>query len=120
MSHRYHNPQAKTKGFTPLGVLETGDGMELRYELYALPASTPNEITLGARYGNRESDYVSGYAYRYHNEWQIMGGLPIAVAAARFFARVYPKSVQNPPKKGPKMRADSSMGVPWGHTSRKP
>lgn len=62
---QFHNPWQCSEGFLYLGAVDSNFyGPERRYELYSLNAtlwaSTVTSWSVGARFGNREHEYVSG------------------------------------------------------------
>lgn len=83
---RYTNPFSPRKDFVYLGQYSEPSNPERVYDLYALTNNgTPGEISLGARYSDRDSYYLSGFLLkRDFGIYDFTGQLPIAVAAIRY------------------------------------
>ena len=80
----YENPWAVEEFFVDLGQF-VYEGVY--YDLYARLDNLPHEVRFGARYGNKDHEYISGFAnYDELAEWQFFGSLQVAVAAIRLFA----------------------------------
>ena len=100
-TQRWTNPWGECDNFIDLGQYDVGRGHGGvdRYDLYALPyhGEQKHTIDFGARYGPAGEHYLSGAAYWDNNrqEWDIMGGQEILMAAARYFANHHQKVTQN-------------------------
>jgi len=79
---KYYNPWSTDPTFVNLGELKIGADV---YDLYALESS--GDISFGARYGDKASEYLSGVAFHRNRKWRLYGSsLPVTTAMARYFA----------------------------------
>jgi len=88
----FTNPWADDARFIDLGEykFQDAEGVPHFYELYALTGTSKKTISFGARYADEPQAYMSGSADRIKDTWEFtMGGSPLLMAAARFFANHY-------------------------------
>lgn len=86
MKPRWRNPYADSPGFIDLGRLDIGGHYPVNADLYVFPSSNGDSLHFGGRHSDDPPDYTSGSCSRTESGWEILGGLVIQTAAARFFA----------------------------------
>ena len=89
---KFTNPWEEQEGFINLGTYTFPGGSSEHpkdtttyFELYVI--KRPNEVSLGARYADEPSAYLSGTAYLHQGKWDVIANsAPLLTAAVRYFA----------------------------------